>query len=468
MHRGEIDKFSILMGLTIGLFASSLEGTIVPIAMPRAIQELGRPELYSWPITVFILASTVSIPVWGRLSDIYGRRSVYMSGLLLFGASSLLCGVSWSLEALILFRLLQGAGSGAMFALTFTIIGDLFKLEERGRVTGYTSTVWAIGSLLGPPMGGLIVDYLGWRWVYLINVPPIAVAAVLTWRHLRGLAGSGAGRDLDLPGLILFTVIATLIVLLINGSILGREMSLVMGAALATAIPTFILVEKRMRTPFIPFKLLSVQTNLAALAINTAAGFAFFGSITVVPPLLQWVYGLKPTDAGLLLAPTTLSWVLAANVSSRLVGSSGPRTFLTVGGLTFTSALLLSILINVQTPNPYLVSLTMALVGGSMGLIVPPTLIALQTLAEPRELGFITSILTFVRSLSGAIGTQVMWAPYALIYNLETFSFVEASLATVVSFGTAALVLAVTLPFVLRVRWPDLRLYDRSRPRIQV
>jgi MFS family permease len=244
-------------------------------------------------------------------------------------------------------------------------------------------------------------------------------------------------------------------------------MSLVLGAVLVTAIPTFILVEKRMRTPFIPFKLLRVQTNLAALAINTAVGFAFFGSITVVPPLLHWAYGLKPTDVGLLLAPTTLSWVLAANVSSRLVGSKGPRIFLALGGALFTSALLLSIFINLQIPNPYLLSIAMALVGGSMGLIVPATLIALQTLAEPQELGFITSILTFVRSLSGAIGTQVMWAPYALIYNLETFSFVEASRATVVSFGAAALVLAATLPFVLRVRWPDLRLYDRSRPRIQ-
>ncbi len=162
MSDDPVRKFSILLGLTIGLFASSLEGTIVPIAMPKAVLELGRQELYSWPITVFILASTVSIPVWGRLSDVKGRSAIYGAGLLIFGASSILCGISWSLESLIIFRLAQGIGSGAIFALTFTIIGDLFRLEERGKVTGYTSTVWAVGSLVGPPLGGVIVDYLGY------------------------------------------------------------------------------------------------------------------------------------------------------------------------------------------------------------------------------------------------------------------------------------------------------------------
>jgi EmrB/QacA subfamily drug resistance transporter len=462
-------KFSILLGLTIGLFASSLEGTIVPLAMPKAVLELGRPELYSWPITVFILASTVSIPVWGRLSDVKGRRTIYGVGLLIFGASSILCGISWSLEALILFRLAQGIGSGALFALTFTIIGDLFRLEERGKVTGYTSTVWAVGSLVGPPLGGVIVDYLGWRWVYLINAPPVAAAALLAMPRLRALARPAMGRELDLAGLALFTAIATIGVLLVNYSTIGFPTSLLFVVSLAAAIPTFVIVERRVKTPFVPFEILSDRVNLSALILNGAAGFAFFGAITVVPPLMQWFYGLKPVETGLLLAPTTLSWVLAANVSSRLVVKVNPRPIIVSGGALFICATTLAIIItNLATSNVYLLAIVMAFVGASMGLVVPTTLIGLQTLAKPGELGFITSILTFVRSLAGAIGTQVMWAPYTPIFTLRQ-GLVAASdvfYATLASFGTAALILAFALPISLRVKWPDLKMFESNRTRL--
>ncbi len=462
MADGSVNKWRILIGLITGLFMASLEGTIVPIAMPRAVLELGGQPLYNWPITIFIFSSTISIPVWGRLSDLYGRRLIYTTGLVIFLVASLLCGVSWSMETLILFRLLQGIGSGAIFALTFTIIGDLFTLEERGRVTGYTSTVWAVGSILGPPMGGMIVDTIGWRWVYLINIPPALTALVMGYRSLKGLATRQKDRRLDTKGFILFTTVATCLLLLIDAPMLDWQVvSLTVLIALVVT-PIFIRVERREKTPFIPFRLLSDRLNFTLFAINGVIGFAFFGTVTVIPPILQWFYGLPPTAAGLLMAPITIGWVLAANISSRLIVRYGPGPLIKTGVSLFIAALTLLMAANTLAPSPWLLIPPLVMVGTSMGLTVPATLITIQTLAVSAELGFLTSILTFFRSFGGSLGSQAMWAPFANAH-MELGALETIYYPSIASFGIAWVLSIINIPLAFRVKWPDLRMIEMQR-----
>jgi len=452
-----INKWRILLGLAVGLFMASIEGTIVPIAMPRAILELGGQGLYNWPITVFIFASTVSIPIWGRISDLYGRRPVYLGGLILFSTSSLLCGISWSIESLILFRLIQGLGSGAIFVLTFTIIGDLFSLEERGRVTGYTSTVWAVGSILGPPLGGFIVEGLGWRWVYLINIPPATAALLLSLKNLRLPVVKHGSRSLDVKGFTLFTISVTCILLLLDAPILGVTASLPVLATMSLAIPLLIITERRAATPFIPFRALKDRVNLTSSALNITTGFVFFGVVTIIPPLLQWFYGLSPTEAGLVMAPVTFGWVAAANLSSRLIVRIGPGPLLRAGVGLFVAALgVLSA--SLATASTYwLVLAPLILMGVCMGIIVPSTLITIQTLADSTELGFLTSALAFFRSLGGSIGSQAMWAPFSGI-EFTSAGAGRIAGASLTALTPAVALLLLNLPLVVRVDWPDLRL----------
>ncbi|GBC71543.1 Multidrug resistance protein 3 [Candidatus Calditenuaceae archaeon HR02] len=457
-----LNKWRILIGLATGLFMASLEGTIVPVAMPRAVLELGGQQLYNWPITIFIFASTISIPVWGRLSDLYGRRIIYTTGLALFMVASLLCGISWSMEALILFRLLQGMGSGAVFSLTFTIIGDLFTLEERGRVTGYTSTVWAVGSILGPPMGGVIVDTLGWRWIYLVNVPPALVALSMGAKGLRGLATWQRGRRLDAKGFILFTIISTCLLLLIDAPMLDWQATSMTVLVVLVATPLFIRVERIEKMPFIPFRLLSDRLNFTLLAINGVVGFAFFGIVTIVPPILQWFYGLPPTTAGLLMASSTLGWVLAANISSRLIVRYGPGPMIKAGVSLFVVAVTLLLVTNTFAPSPWLLIPPLVMVGTSMGLTVPTTLITIQTLASSAELGFLTSILTFFRSFGGSLGSQAMWAPFANT-PIELGILSAIFYPTIYSFGIALVLSIINIPLAFRIEWPDLRMIEIQR-----
>ncbi|MEM0445125.1 MAG: MFS transporter [Nitrososphaerota archaeon] len=462
MTEGAINKWRVLFGLIMGLFMASIEGTIVPIAMPRAVLELGGQVLYNWPITIFILSSTVSIPVWGRVSDIWGRRPVYLTGLTLFAVSSLLCGTSWNMESLILFRLLQGLGSGALFSLTFTIIGDLFTLEERGRVTSYTTTVWAVGSVLGPPLGGVIVDLLGWRWVYFINIPPAMVAFWIGFTNITSPLRGGLQRSLDIKGLVLFTLIATSAIVLIDAPLLDWHLILFTAAILVAALPAFIVVELREQVPFVPFNLFSNKLNLAIFILNGLLGFAFFGTITVIPPILQWFYGLPPTEAGLLLAPATIGWVVAANISSRLVVRHSPAPLIRIGVLLFVASIFLLLVANNILVNPIALIIPLVLMGSSMGLTVPTTLIAVQTLSSPSELGFMTSILTFFRSLGGSVGTQAMWAPFTKapieLKVLETIYY-----PSILSFGSALALLLLNAPLAFILKWPNLQQAEMQR-----
>lgn len=455
-------KWRILVGLIIGLFMASLEGTIVPIAMPRAVLELGGQTLYNWPITIFFFSSTISIPVWGRLSDLYGRKIIYNTGLTLFAVSSLLCGLSWSMESLVFFRLLQGMGSGALFALTFTIIGDLFTLEERGRVTGYTSTVWAVGSIIGPPLGGIVVETLGWRWVYLINIPPALVALFLSLKNLRYSLTTQSGRRLDWRGFLLFTIAATTLLILIDVRLLDLHITVLMGSLLILSLSLLIKVERNQTTPFIPFNLLSERLNFTIFTINVIVGFCFFGTITIIPPILQWFYGLSPTEAGLLMAPTTLGWVLAANISSRLIVRYGPGPLIKSGCSLFFLALTALLVASSVAAGYWLLIPPLVLLGSSMGLTVPSTLITVQTMSSSSELGFLTSILTFFRSFGGSLGTQAMWAPFA--HSPIRLGAIESIYyPSLTSFGMALTLSLINVPLTVRVNWPDLRVAEMER-----
>ncbi|MEM0444291.1 MAG: MFS transporter, partial [Candidatus Caldarchaeum sp.] len=204
----------LMAGLLLGIFLAAVDSTVVAVAMPSIVSSLQGLEIYSWAFTAYILTSTVSGPLWGRFSDVYGRKTVYLVGLGLFLAGSLLCGLASNMLQLIVFRAVQGLGGGALLILTFTLIGELFSLKERARATGYTSSVWASASIVGPPLGGLIVDSVGWRWIFLINVPAGVVCMLIGLKQLRNTVDKEA--RVDVRGAVLFMAAATALLVYLN------------------------------------------------------------------------------------------------------------------------------------------------------------------------------------------------------------------------------------------------------------
>lgn len=439
------------------LFMASLESTIASVAMPVAVSELMGEELYIWPITGYILASTISGPIWGRLSDLRGRRSSYLAGIVTFVVGSLLAGISVDMVSLTLFRVIQGIGGGALFVLTFTVIGAIFRLEERGRVTGYTSSVWGISSVIGPIIGGFIVETVGWRWVYLINVPPGLLCIYLIYRYLRldGPNSSAVGRGINLVSVSLFATMVCSAFILIDGGLSSELLIYLILPVSVLSFAFFLYNELRSREPFIPLHVYRNGYNTYSMAINVLAGFIFFGSISVTPPILQWVVGLSPMMTGMALTAITISWVFANIVGSRLVVRYDPASLMRVGGVLLAISMTMIAITQLPVENLTLILTSLILLGAGMGFTVPVSVIAVQTLARREELGIITSFLSFVRMMGAAVGTQIMWVSVSgvvldgTVMGVDNFPFLS-------SFGVGGLAAVLIIAMTFLVRFPNL------------
>jgi EmrB/QacA subfamily drug resistance transporter len=401
----------IVLGVMLSIFLAAMESTVVSTAMPRVVASLGGIEMYSWVFSGFLLTSTVTMPVWGRLSDLLGRRCVFLGGLTLFLAGSALSGLAQSMAQLIAFRMLQGLGAGSLMTIGMTIIGELFRLERRAKMQGYISGVWGVASLCGPLIGGLLTDHASWRWVFYINLPFGAVAMALIAAGLRDQAPAEPRPVIDFAGLGLFTagVSGLLLGVLEAGRVArwtGADVVVPLAIAVA-ALATFVAVERRVAEPIIPLRLFGVRMVLAASVTGFLAGMAMFGAISFVPLFLQSVSGMSATAAGVVLIPFVLGWVAMSIVSARLVLRIGYRTVVAAGMVCLTLAfLLLSRWSESLTQG---IAMRDALLGGvGMGLTMVPMLIAVQSAVARADLGAATSLLQFFRTLGGAIGLSVM------------------------------------------------------------
>jgi EmrB/QacA subfamily drug resistance transporter len=403
-----------LYGVMLSVFLAAMESTVVATSMPTVVAALGGVDIYSWVFSGFLLTSTVTMPLWGRLSDLFGRRRVYLSGLLIFLIGSALSGAAMSMTQLIAFRTLQGLGAGSLLTLGMTTVGELFGLEQRARMQGYVSGMWGVASLLGPLLGGLLTDYVSWRWVFYINLPPGLVAMLLLARALP--AQTRRRPALDWPGLVVFAVGVTALLLGIveggrTGAWGGADVlgPLVLAAVLLVA---FVPLERRAAEPIVPLRLFANRMVVAATVNGLLSGMAMFGAISFVPLFLQHVGGMSATAAGFVLTPFVLGWVAMSIVSARLALTLGYRTPVITGMACLTVAFLL--LARWAPGLTQAIAMRDALLGGiGMGLTFVPMLIAVQSAVERADLGAATSLTQFARTLGGAVGLSIMGAVMA-------------------------------------------------------
>jgi len=398
----------ITIGLMLSLFMASMEATVVATAMPTIVSQLGGLESYSWVFAAYMLASTTTVPLFGKLSDIFGRRPVYIGALALFLAGSLLCGQAQSMGQLVAFRVVQGLGAGGLQPLVFVIIGDLFTLEQRASMQGLFSGVWGVSAVAGPLLGGFLVDQVSWRWVFLINLGPGLVAGLLVglaWVDRPRPAGQRPQIDWAGAGLLTLAIVLLLLALLE----LGQPLSwgLLAGALLCTA--GLVWVERRAADPVVPLRLFGDRIFTVGSLHGVLAGCALFGLTSFIPLFVQAVLGASATEAGAMLSPMLLGWVGASIVGSRLLLRLPCRALAITGtGLLALGTLLLTQL--GSGAGRVMLGVDLALMGVGMGLSIPAFLIAIQSTVRRSDMGAATSTVQFARSIGGTIGVSVMGA----------------------------------------------------------
>ncbi|MBI3799443.1 MAG: MFS transporter [Deltaproteobacteria bacterium] len=403
----------VTVGIMLSLLMASMEGTVVSTAMPTIVGHLGGLAIYSWVFSAYMLASTTTVPIFGKLSDIYGRRPVYITAMTFFLVGSLLCGKAQSMPQLIVFRVVQGLGAGGLIPLAFILIGDMFTLEQRARMQGLFSGVWGVSAIIGPLLGGFLVDQISWRWVFYINVLPGLLASALVWLAWqdKARASHAIAPKVDYAGAVLLTVgVVTLLMGLFE---LGTTLGWMLLALAILLLVGLVRLERQVSDPILPLPLFHDRIFAAACSHGILAGWAMFGSLSFVPLFAQAVLGTSATAAGATLTPMMLGWTLASIIGSRLLLRLSYRTLALTGMslLTLGAALLVRIDANASQLG---LMVNLSLMGLGMGLSVPAFLITVQSTVRPRDMGVATSAIQFSRSMGGALGVSVMGVALSL------------------------------------------------------
>ncbi|MBY3351813.1 MDR family MFS transporter [Rhizobium laguerreae] len=401
------NRVLIVATIMLATFMVAIEATIVATAMPRIVGELGGFSYYSWVFSAFLLAQSTTTVIYGKLSDIFGRKPVLIGGILIFLVGSLLCGLAWSMMSLVLFRLLQGLGAGAIQPVTMTIIGDLFKLEERGRVQGAMATVWATSAVVGPLAGGIIVDNISWAWIFWINLP-IGVISIIAFMVFLKEDVAHKQAKIDYLGSVLFSIsIVALLVMLTE-----TDASVCLLSLFAVFVVTgllFLAQEKRAPEPIISIPLWSRRLIATSNAATLLAGMALIGLSTILPLYVQGVLGRSPLVAGFTLTMLVVGWPLAVMLSSRLYKAFGIRRTLRVGSLMFPFGACFLLFLTPDS-SPVVAGAGSFFMGFGMGLISLTSLVLVQDSVEWSMRGSATASIIFARSLGNTLGATVLGA----------------------------------------------------------
>jgi EmrB/QacA subfamily drug resistance transporter len=394
------------------MFLAALEATAVGTALPTVVAELGGVARYSWVFSAYLLASTTTVPMYGKLADLFGRKRIFTVAVALFLFGAALCGTASSFGQLILYRAIQGLGAGGVIPVSITVVGDLYSLEERGRVQGLFSGVWAVSSLVGPAAGGLITDFLSWRWVFYINIPFGIAAVILLTTFLREEAQKQK-RTLDLLGTFSLTAsVAILLLALLEGTELwgwadAKTIGMMVTAFLGLAF--FIRQEGRATDPMLPLELFRNRVISVASMGGVLMGTMLFCAAAFVPMFTQGVLGGTAIDAGMTLAPMSIGWPIASTTSGWLLLRVGYKPFILLGSALGTVGCLLLALAEPESGKGA-VMVAMFLLGLGLGFLSTPYLLAVQNAVPRNRRGVATSSVQFFRSIGGAIAVAALGA----------------------------------------------------------
>ncbi len=406
----EVDRrtrFEILAAIMLGLFLAALDQTIVGPILPRVVGELHGADLYTWVVTAYLLTSTVTVPIYGKLSDLFGRKPLLMIGISLFLLGSILSGLSQEMWQLILFRGIQGLGAGSLFPIALAVIGDLFTPAERGKYQGLFGAVFGVSFLIGPGLGGFLTDNFSWHWVFFVNLPIGLVALFVIARLLPSHRRAGASRNIDYLGVATFTAGLVPILVGLTNAQSGNWGSPGVWGLIVTGVVflvIFVVVERFEKEPMIPLGLFRIRSfSLSMVAVFTAM-FGFFSAVVFLPLWFQVVRGASATASGYNLMPFLFGLILSSVVSGQVVSRTGHYKWLVVGSLALASTgLVLFTNLRADTPSIVLWS-WMAVMGIGIGPTMAVFTIIVQNAVPFDKLGAATADLTLFRQVGGTVG----------------------------------------------------------------
>jgi EmrB/QacA subfamily drug resistance transporter len=424
----------VLWALLISLFLSALDSTIIATALPTIVGDLGGLDRIAWVFTAYLLSSTASVPLFGKISDIYGRRGVFQTTIVIFLIGSAMAGLSRTMTQLILFRGVQGIGGGGLLAMTFTILGDILSPRERPKYMGYFTGVFAAASVIGPLIGGFFVDSLSWRWVFYVNIPIGLVALLVTAKYLN-VPNPSERRPIDFLGSVLFTIAVT--ALLLGATWGGTEyawtsrtiVGLFAGGIAFTGL--FLLQERRAEEPLLPLRMFKNDIFSVSITMAVLFGGVMVAGSVFLPLFLQIVRGVSATSSGFLLVPMMGGILAGSTYGGRLITRVGRyKMFSLVGGALCVAGVAMLAMIDVNTSRAF-VSIGMAVLGLGIGMASPVMTLAVQNVAAKGEMGAATSAVNFFRSLGSAFGVGIFGA----VQSASLHSTLAAKLPSGTSIG---------------------------------
>lgn len=399
-------------GVMLAMFLSSLDQTVVGTAMPRIISDLGGFTHYTWVTTAYIITSAVTMPITGKLTDMYGRKFFYMGGIAIFVSASFLCGLSNTMTQIIVFRGVQGIGAGIMMANAFTVIGDLFPPAERGKYQGFMSGVFGLSSIIGPTLGGFITDTLSWHWVFFVNIPlgiPIIFLFAFFFPNFRP---DNLKHSVDYPGLVtlIFVVVPAMLALSWGGVDYPWVSIPIIGMLALSAVMVFffVIIENRSKEPIIPLWLFRNRIVAISELITFFTAFGMFGGIVFIPLFFQGVLGVTATASGSFLTPMILGLVIGSFISGQVLSRAGGHYRLQGAIGIAIMALGMALLSRMTVETSYVSAVVNIIVMGfGLGIIMPLYTIAVQNIVPYNVLGVATSSTSFFRSIGGSVGLAI-------------------------------------------------------------
>ena len=450
------EKLEILFAVMLGLFLGALDQTIVGPALPKIVTQLNGNDVYVWAVTSYLLTSTISVPFWGKLSDLYGRKPLFIIGIVMFLIGSALSGLSQDMGQLIFFRGLQGIGAGSLFPIALAIIGDLFSPAERGKYQGLFGAVFGIAFIAGPLIGGFLTDNFGWHWIFYVNIPVGLVALFFIFRLLPTVKNPRATRNFDILGGVIFTIATTLLLIgltekgqtnptthalndwfdAIPLTLFGQSLTVSVAGLLGVSlvgIVLFVLAEARAKEPIVPLGLFRNRTYAASMVATFFAAFAFFGAIIFLPRWFQIVQGFSSTDSGLAALPLMVGLIGSSIGSGLIVARTGRYKWLSVGAIVVMGAAT-ALMTQLRADTPIgIVWLWMFIAGLGVGPTFAVFTLIVQNAVPFNMLGVATSNLTFFRQIGGTVAL-------AIVGTLFASSFQEQIAPSMTSAGVPAVV----------------------------